>query len=79
MLDVQTRIATWLSHTFVSQPDGAAVAAVSHADVIKAALCHALGLSLDHHGRFEVSPGSVSTIVGGAWGMKVHSLNEVFA
>ena len=57
-------------------PD-AAVIAVSHADVIKAALCHALGLSLDHHHRLEVSPGSISTIVGGPWGMKVHGVNEL--
>ena len=76
MLEVQARVAAWLAQAFASHAE-AAIAAVSHADVIKAALCHALGLSLDHHHRFEVSPGSISTIVGGAWGMKVHSLNEV--
>ena len=76
MLEVQTRMAAWLSDAMASHPD-VAVIAVSHADVIKAALCHALGLSLDHHHRLEVSPGSISTVVGGPWGMKVHGVNEL--
>ena len=75
MREVQTRVATWLAE-LMAVPSATIIAAVSHADIIKAALCHALGLSLDHHHRFEVSPGSISTIVGGQWGMKVHSLNE---
>ena len=53
------------------------IAAVSHADVIKALIAHALGLSLDDLQRFEVSPASVSIIAAGAWGMKVHVVNEV--
>ena len=76
MLEVQARIARWLEQTWRSRGSGA-VAAVSHADVIKAALAHALGLCLDHHARLEVSPASISTIVIGSWGLKVDRVNEV--
>ncbi len=76
MLEVQARQARFLGQVIADHPD-AAVAAVCHSDVIKAALCHALGLSLDHHHRLEISPGSISVIVGGAWGLKVNSINEV--
>jgi broad specificity phosphatase PhoE len=76
MLEVQARVARWLED-LAQRHAGKAVAAVSHADVIKAALCHALGLCLDHHGRIEISPGSISAIVTAPWGLKVHSINEV--
>jgi broad specificity phosphatase PhoE len=75
MLEVQLRVANWME-TARRRHDGQAIVAVSHADVIKAALCHALGLCLDHHGRIEVAPGSISTVVAAAWGLKVHSINE---
>jgi len=76
MLEVQARIARWLEQTWRSR-GGGAIAAVSHADVIKAALAHALGLCLDHHARLEVSPASISTVVIGSWGLKVERVNEV--
>jgi broad specificity phosphatase PhoE len=75
MLEVQLRIANWMEAARRRHADQAIVA-VSHGDVIKAALCHALGLCLDHHGRIEVDPGSISTIVVAPWGLKVHSINE---
>ena len=53
------------------------VALVSHGDVIKTAIAHVLGLPLGHYDRFEVAPASVSTVVIGDWGAKVHTLNEV--
>ena len=55
---------------------GRTVALVSHADVIKAALSHALGLSVDFHARFEIAPASRSVLIAGEWGLKVHSINE---
>jgi probable phosphoglycerate mutase len=55
---------------------GERVAAVSHCDVIKAALCGVLGLSLDRYGAFEIEPASVSAIVLWEGGGKVLSLNE---
>ncbi|MGE7415664.1 histidine phosphatase family protein [Methylobacterium tarhaniae] len=54
----------------------ARLALVSHADVIKLVIAHALGLGADGMQRFEVGPASVSVLVLGAWGAKVESLNE---
>jgi probable phosphoglycerate mutase len=51
--------------------------AVSHSDVIKAALAFVLGLSIDHHDRLEIDPGSISIIQTGDWGLKVLRINEV--
>jgi broad specificity phosphatase PhoE len=76
MLEVQARVARWLERVWRMR-GGGVVAAVSHADVIKAALAYALGLCLDHHGRLEVAPASISTIVVGSWGLKVQRVNEV--
>jgi len=76
MLEVQVRLRRWLDEVRRRHPDHK-VAAVSHSDAIKAVLAHALGLSLDQHHRLEVSPGSVSVLVVGDWGVKVQSINEV--
>jgi probable phosphoglycerate mutase len=75
MLDIQLRAARWLSEAVVRHPH-TGVVAVCHADVIKAAVCHALGLSLDHYGRMEISPASISVVTAGRWGLKVRKLNE---
>jgi len=75
MLEVQTRIAAWLELVATTH-DGETIVAVSHGDVIKAACCHALGLSLDFLARFEVDPASLTTLVAGGWGMKLVSLNQ---
>ena len=53
-----------------------AVVAVTHSDVIKAAVCHYLGLSLDRYHAFEVGPASVTTLVAWDGGGKVLALNE---
>lgn len=42
------------------------VAVVAHADVIKAALAHSLGMPFDNFQRLGVSPASVSTVMIGA-------------
>ena len=55
---------------------GERLAAVSHADVIKAAICGVLGLSLDRYHAFDIEPASISTIVLWDGGGKVLSLNE---
>jgi broad specificity phosphatase PhoE len=41
---------------------GAAVAVVSHADVIRAVLLHYLGIPIDLYARLEIDPGSVSIL-----------------
>jgi broad specificity phosphatase PhoE len=74
MLEVQVRLARWLEGVVA---DGAsAIAAVSHADVIKALVALVLGLPLRAHDRFEIGPGSITTVVAGDWGLKLHGLNE---
>lgn len=73
-----TRIADALREIAARHP-GAAVVAVSHGDMIKGALAHYLGLSLDHILRFDVAPASFSRIMIGEWGAQVLSINEAAA
>lgn len=58
---------------------GAAVALVSHCDVIRAAMAHWLGLDLDHALNFDVDPASLSRVAVGDWGGRILSLNEAMA
>jgi probable phosphoglycerate mutase len=74
LLELQNRMAGWL-HEMRERHPGERVAAVSHAEPIKAALLWVLGATLDALGRFEVRPASVSVVVAGEWGFKVDSIN----
>lgn len=74
MVEVQSRILN-LIETLLEIEDGRRIALVSHADVIKAAVSHVLGLSLDAWPRFDVAPASVTTLAIGDWGAKVLTLN----
>jgi probable phosphomutase (TIGR03848 family) len=51
--------------------------AVSHADVIKAILADALGLSLDRFQRIGVEPGSISVVHYGEDGARVIAMNTI--
>jgi probable phosphomutase (TIGR03848 family) len=75
MGEVQARLSAWLDDARARHPE-ARVAAVTHADVIKAVLADILGFSIDHHDRIEISPGSVTALAVGGWGRKVISVNE---
>ncbi|WP_370627356.1 histidine phosphatase family protein [Brevundimonas sp. PAMC22021] len=74
MLEVQLRLSCWLED--VARSGASAVVAVSHADVIKSVVALSLGLSMRSHDRFEVSPGSITTLSADAWGLKLQGLNE---
>ncbi|MFC3077316.1 histidine phosphatase family protein [Phenylobacterium terrae] len=76
MAQVQMRVGRFINEAVQGHPDQRVVA-VTHGDVIKAALMAGLSLSLNEHHRIEVSPGSLSVVVAGEWGLKVHSMNEV--
>jgi broad specificity phosphatase PhoE len=78
MLDVQSRVLSCMER-LAKDHHGEALVLVSHADVIKAAVCHCLGLPLDGCFRFDVAPASITTIVTGDWGAKLIGLNEVVA
>ncbi len=75
MAEAQARAMAEVERARAEHPDGA-VALVSHGDVIKAVLAGVLGLSLDAHARFEISPGSVSALAVWDGGGKVLSMNE---
>jgi len=76
MLDVQLRVLSLVEAT-VEKDEDRRVTMVSHADVIKAAVSHFLGLPIDAWPRFEIAPASITSIVAGKWGAKVITLNEV--
>ncbi len=78
VLDVQRRAIGQVERLVEAHPDGGAVL-VSHCDVIKAVLAYFLGLAIEGISRFEISPASISTVIVGPWGAKVHSVNEVAA
>ncbi|MFC7478364.1 histidine phosphatase family protein [Dankookia sp. GCM10030260] len=76
MAEVQRRVMHWAEAAAEQHPD-AAIAAVSHGDVIKAMVAAVLGLPLDHYARFEIGPASLTTIIlwpGG--GAKLVRMNE---
>jgi probable phosphoglycerate mutase len=75
MADVTARINGLIQRLRREHPSGAVVL-VSHADVIKAAVCDVLGLPAGQCFRFEISPASITTVVSGDWGAKLVSLNE---
>jgi probable phosphoglycerate mutase len=64
---VQARACRTLDRIAARHPDphNAAVAVVSHGDVIRALLLLFLGMSVDHIHRLEIAPASVSEVVMG--------------
>ena len=74
MAEGQARIVGWMRQM---AEDAAAetIAAVTHSDLIKAAVCHVLGLSLDNLHAFDIDPASITRIVLGGWGGRVLGLN----
>ena len=76
MADVQQRMLACMDEARRSH-SGQAVVLVSHADVIKSAVCHVLAMSVGDCFRFDVDPASVTIIVMGDWGAKLLKLNDV--
>lgn len=74
MLDVLSR-AVGFVRKIVSSGDSR-IALVSHADVIRAIVGHALGLPIDSWQRFDIAPASITILVTGDWGSKLVTLNE---
>jgi probable phosphoglycerate mutase len=74
-VEMQTRITSTLDRLCAAHR-GKTIVAVSHADPIKAAIAHALGVHLDLFQRIVVSPCSVSAILYGEGGPIVLATNS---
>jgi probable phosphoglycerate mutase len=75
MRGVQLRIVNALEDLVMRHP-GQVVAVVFHADLIKMALAHYLGMHLDNFQRIVVSPASISTLMLGHSRPYVGSMND---
>lgn len=75
MAEAQARVVAHLAATAAAH-DGERVVMVSHADVIRAAVCDVLGLTLDAYWRFDVDPASMTTLAWEHWGGRLVRLNE---
>ena len=73
-VEMQGRIVATLDRLRAAHP-GETIVAVSHADVIKAAVAHALGTHLDLFQRIVISPCSVTAVAYGDSGPTVLSVN----
>jgi probable phosphoglycerate mutase len=74
--EMQARMTGALAR-IVERHRGGVVVVVSHADPIKAALAHALGMHLDLFQRLAIAPGSITTITYGAAGPAVLGVNAL--
>ena len=74
MVEAQSRAVDAVERLRDAHPNGR-VAVVSHGDVIKSVLSAFLGLSLDHHHRFDISPASFSTLSLWPGGGRVLDMN----
>lgn len=75
MRQVQRRVVEALLEIGERHPRDSIVA-VSHGDVIRAALVFALGMPLDFYGRIEIAQGSLSTLRIDADGVRVLAMND---
>ncbi len=74
-LDVQARVVAELER-LSQQHDGARVAIVSHADVIKAVVGYVAGTPIDLLQRLEISPCSVSIVATDTGGPRILAVNS---
>lgn len=76
MLEVQTRAVAFLESA-VGRYRNATICAVSHADVIRAAVCHYIGVALDLSLRVRIDTGSVTVLRIEDYGAELERLNDV--
>lgn len=81
MMDVQSR--AWAGIARIAErhqhANDAAIAVVTHGDVVRALILLVLGMSIDHIQRIEASPGSVSEILIRPSNLRVRTVNETFS
>ena len=78
MLEAQARIMGHIERLSAALPEGA-VALVTHAEMIRAAILYGLGLSLDAWSRLEISPASITRLSMTALGATILGVNETVA
>ncbi|MBZ0298478.1 MAG: histidine phosphatase family protein, partial [Anaerolineae bacterium] len=76
MRGVQVRVVDAIEALAVAHP-GEVVAIVFHADLIKMALAHYLGMHLDNFQRIVISPASISTVMLGHGRPYIGTMNDV--
>jgi probable phosphoglycerate mutase len=76
IIEIQCRFVRKLEALRTARPDGT-FALFSHGDPIRAGLCYYLGMPLDFLHRFEISPGSYSTLRLENWGPHILNINHV--
>jgi len=74
MTEVQVRMITEMGRLRGGH-ENQTVLLFSHADSIKAALIHYLGMPLDHKSRLEISPASISEVRLADWGVEIWGVN----
>jgi probable phosphomutase (TIGR03848 family) len=74
-LEVQARVVALLARLRAEHPEGC-IALISHGDVIKLALAHALGSPIDLMQRVDIQPASVTTLVFDAGEARVLGVND---
>jgi probable phosphoglycerate mutase len=75
MLETQARMVAELERIRAAHPD-AAIAVVSHCDVIRAAVLYYAGMPLDFYQRLEIRPASVSVLGFGENSPQILRLND---
>jgi broad specificity phosphatase PhoE len=75
MSDIIRRVTTYMRECAESDPEGRVVL-VSHAEPIRAAVLHYLGLPLAAFDRIQIDLASITTLASGQWGARLCTLNE---
>jgi len=73
--EMQARVVAALDEMHTTHPQGI-VAAVTHADVIRAAVAYYIGAPLDLFQRLTISPASVTVVAFSPWGPHLVRLND---
>lgn len=75
MYGMQARFIQEINH-LVAKHNGETIAVVGHADLIKAAVAHYLGVHLDLFQRIAISTGSITTISFTGMGPRILAVND---
>jgi probable phosphoglycerate mutase len=78
MRELQTRVVGYIDQ-LCRERTGSTIAVVSHAEPIRAAVLHYGGIQLDDFLSVEIDPASITTLVEGAAGVQLSSINQKVA